>query len=224
MSDYIEGQSAATSLIGTPAIAIRQDTAGRNGNVTANQQSTRLQTDSYGNLRIANGGGAPTYFGASQFTADSTGTDIWGFPGVAGVTIKILSLEVTTTITSAATGDLTLFRRSTADTTGVTANATIAKADTRNATASGQPVHYTTHPGGLGTAAGIVGAKRLVSQAAGTVPATSVTFDFTPRDGEQELRLQGTGDFIYLNAASALTGSGNTWDIVVKWIELPTTA
>ena len=218
-ADYRITTGAGTNGIGTPILGIMkllgQDmSGGTDGNWTT------ATFDSAGSLRVTEEGSKPTYFATSQFASDSTATDIWAFPGVAGKTAKIQWISVTTTATAAATGDMTLVRRSAADTAGTSANASIAQADTRDAAASCQPIHYTAHPTALGATAGTMFATRFVQPAASTLsPYPGYFFDLRNYNGGRGIRVQGTTDFIYLNVPAALGGAGNAYDITVCWTE-----
>lgn len=226
MPDYTEKVLASSAPIGTPILAVRTDKPATR--TTANAQHSFLQVDSAGNLRVSEEGGKATYFATSQFSSDSTATDIAQFLGVAGVTAKIQWVFVNTALTATATGDLSVIRRSTANTAGTTGNASVAQADGGDAAASCQPVHYTAHPTGLGTSAGIIFGIRWIAPAlgggtAGAIPQ-GVFFDFRQFTGGKGLRVQGTSDFVSINVPAALGGAGNVWDIVWCWTEEPTTA
>lgn len=223
MPEYTEGATMGSSPIGTPALAVRQDKPQLNSKVTANQQESRLQVDSAGALRVSEEGGKATYYATSQFACDSTATDIFFVPGNATTAVKVLWVDVSTTATAAATGDLTLVRRSAANTAGTAVASSVGQADSADAAASSAPKHYTAHPTSLGTSAGVVYAKRLVQQAAGTPPAASVFFDLRPLTGGKGLRLSGASELLCLNAAAALGGAGNAWDVTVCWVEEPGT-
>src|ERR1700676_3685822 len=128
MSDYKEQTTlAAGGCVGTPALSIRNDKAsdlsGGNGKFAL------PQLDSGGALRVTEEGGKATYFGTSQFACDSNGTDIAILPGNAGKVVKVLGVLVSSTATAVATGDVSLVRRSAANTAGTSANASIAQAD-----------------------------------------------------------------------------------------------
>lgn len=223
MSDYREQTARpSTGGVGTPMLGVRKDTPiDLSG---ANSDWCTHQFDSYGSLRTTNEGGAPTYFANSQFACDSTGTDIWCFPGVTTKVIKVLWIAVASVATSAAVGVAQLLRRSVADTAGTPANATIVKASVGNAAAAGQPVHYTAHPTALGTGVAFY-SWQLSQGAVATAEAKPFVIDFRAMMGHQALRLNNVvTDILAFNVAAALGATGNAWHISVAWEELPTTA
>ena len=223
MSDYKEQtHRPTTGLVGTPAIAVRKDKPA--DLATADQYMEMLQLDAAGALRISEEGGLPTYFGTSQFACDSTGTDIAILPGNASKVVKVIGVLVSTTATAAATGDVSLIRRSAVNTAGTSVNASVGQADSGDAAPSSTPKHYTAHPTGLGASAGTVMAERLVQQAAGTPQASRIFFDLRGRFGAKGLRLNGVAEILALNVAAALGGSGNAWDVTWIWTESPLTA
>lgn len=223
-ADYTKGATAASSPIGTPILAVRQDSPTVDSGTNQTQQ--RLQTDSTGALRVSTEGGHATYRATSQFACDSTATDIWLMQGVSTNTIKIQWIRISTTATSAAVGDVTIIRRTANDTAGTTAAATLGLLDGRDAAPAAAPVHYTAHPTSLGAAAtnpNVACARLLQGTAAVTYPV--YIFDFRGQNGERGgLRVSGTSDFIVINAVAGLGATGNAWDIEVCWTEEPTTA
>ncbi len=165
MADFAQGTVNAPALMNIVG-GVRKDSPGDMANENGNLEP--IQFDSAGSAKVSQEGGKPTYYATSQFAADSTATDIAVFPGVAGVTAKILGILISSTATAAATGDVTIVRRKTANTAGTSADASVGQADTRDAAPSCQPVHYTAHPTALGTANGNVWVQRYVQPAAAT--------------------------------------------------------
>jgi hypothetical protein len=224
MPDYRE-QTARPSGgdIGTPMLSVRNDTPADISNGNANLAMTQL--DSAGSLRITEEGGKATYFGTSLFACDSTATDIAQFPGVAGVTAKIQGILISAVATARADGNLSIIRRSAANTAGTTGNASVAKADTRDAAASCQPVHYTAHPTALGATAGtLIGQHFIQPAAASDNLLPNIFIDFRQFNGGKPVRVQGATDFLSVNVPAALGGTGNAWAITWIWTEEPTTA
>lgn len=213
-ADYTRGTLGTAGPIGSPILLYRVDNPADDAG--ANLAYGRLSADLGGSMRVSTEGGKPTYAATSQFACDSTGTDIAVFPGTASKTVKILKIFVSSTATAAATGDIAIIRRSTADTAGTTGNASVGKLNSGNAAAFSQPVHYTAHPTALGTAVATLYCERFVQQAAGTPQASKTEINLQNFFGAQALRLKGSSDFIALNVAAALGGSGNAWD--VTWV------
>ncbi len=223
MSDYKEQTQRVTGGgVGDPMLGVRNDSAGDLS--AANGAYAIEQFDSGGSVRMTAEGGKATYSATSQFACDSSGTDIAFLPGNASTTVKVLQCIVSSTATAAATGDVTLIRRSAANTAGTSANASVGKLDTRDAANSSTPKHYTAHPTGLGAAVVTLRAERFSQQAAGTPPASRIVFDFQAQFGAKGLRLSGATDILALNVAAALGGAGNAWDVTWIWTEEPATA
>ena len=223
MSDYREQtQRPATGNIGTPALAVRKDTAADLSG-GSDQNLAMTQMDSFGCLRITEEGGAPTYYGTSQFACDGTASDIALLSGNAQTIVEIVGVVVSSTANASAQGDLSLVRRSSANTGGVAVSAAVAKADSRNPTPGSIPQHYTTHPSALGPEAGIIMAQRYLQQAPGS-PVSIILFDLRPRLGTQAMRLNGVDEIVAVNAVALFGGTGNAWDITWIWKELPLTA
>jgi hypothetical protein len=224
MADYRE-QTARPSGgdIGTPCLGVRNDTPGDIAG--ANLNLAMEQFDSAGAIRASEEGGKATYYATSQFSCDSTATDIAVFGGVAGKTAKIQSILISSVATGRANGNLSIIRRSVADTAGTAVAPTVALADTRDAAASCAPVHYTAHPTALGTTAGtLVGAEFIQPALATDNLIPSVLIDFRQFNGGKPIRVQGATDFICVNVPAALGGAGNVWNITWCWTEEPTTA
>lgn len=227
MSEYIEGVGQGSAVIGTPELLIRCDTPGvaNLSSTVTNLTTVRAQCDSAGNMRDTQEGGKTTYYACSQFACDSTATDIWTLAGNATTVVKVLFLLITSTANAAATGRLQVLRRSAANTGGTTASPTVAKADSRNAASSSTPAHYTAHPTALGTSAGAIASQQFGQQVNTAVPIQQpFVLDFRTYMGGQTLRLNGTSEILAVNAAAALGGTGNAWDIQVCWTEEALTA
>lgn len=222
-ADYAVGSAMNPPNIGSPALQLRMDTPGTQ--TTANQQLDAQMADSYGNHRVTLEGGAPTYYATSNFSCDSTATDIAQIAGNAATVVQVLEVRVCTLATTAIAGLVNLIRRSAANTAGTAVAASSGKADSRNATPGSIPVHYTVHPSALGATAGTIRTVQILQNVVGsTVLPAEYVFDLRPKVGEQALRLNGIAEFLSVNAAAALGGSGNVWAITWIYKLLPLTA
>lgn len=227
MPDYFPGAVApAPGIGGTGALGERVDKAA--DLATLNLGMTVPQFNSAGAKRVVHDGGVPLYYGNSQFTCDSTATDIFVLAGVASKTIKVEKIKFSSVATGAASGRVQVLRRSTADTAGTAVASGIGYASkddqaagTPNAVAA--PQHYTAHPTALGTAAGVIHSQQY-QQVAVNGAVQSVELNFRTAGSGKALRLSGTTDILALNVAAALGGAGNIWDVTVEWTEEPTTA
>jgi hypothetical protein len=227
-ADYREQTTRpSTGVVGTPALGVRTDLG--KDLASGNAKFAILQLDSAGALRVTGEGNKATYTAVSQFACDSTATDIAVFPGSATVTAKILKVEITTGATGAAGGFVYLIRRSAADGAGTAVNAKYAQYDATTDTAGPTivPQHYTAHPTSLGAANpasnGYLWGQFITQAALATGPTSSVTFDPSENNGGKLLRVAGSSDFIYLNAAAGLGAAGNQWSVTWTWTEGPTT-
>ena len=222
MADYSEGASGS-KFFGNVLLGQRNDTpADLSG---ANLTLAAAQFDAFGSMRVTEDGGCPTYYATSQFACDSTGTDIAIFAGSTSCVAHLLAIQISSTATAAATGDLSIIRRSAANTAGTAANASVAKADTRDVAANITPQHYTAHPTSLGATAGTLWGQRYIQPAVSTTLLPGFMVDFRQFTGGKGLRVAASvTDIIAVNIAAALGGAGNAWDITWTWIELPVTA
>lgn len=226
MGDYNAGALAASGGVGSPILGMRQDTPAQDPKATANLEFARMQMDSGGNVRISHEGGKTTYRATSQFSSDSTATDIAVFAGNATTTVKVLTLKISTTATAAAIGDVTIIRRTAVDTGQTAVSAALGLLDGRDAVPASTPQHFTAHPTGLGAAATNpnLGCSKLF-QGTAALKADVLVFDWRAQSGERHgVRLSGTTDILALNVPAALGGAGNTWDLEWSWTEEPLTA
>ena len=222
MADYFSQYKPPASPIGGNALLLyRNDTAGDTTGGTNNAFAV-AQNDPGGALRVTQQGGNPTYMAASYFASDSTATDIWTLAGNVTTVVEVLWMTISTTITTATTGQATLVLRSAADTAGTTGTTKGIALDSRNAAASSFPVFYTAHPTGLGTSIGTIWSAQIGSSL--TSAPTLINIDFRPTAGGQGLRLTGTSQILCFNIAAALGASGNEWSITAAWQENPLTS
>lgn len=222
MADYSTQAVPGTKPFGNVNLLYRNDTAGDLG--AANAALAPQQGDSAGSLRTTAEGGKPTYSVVSQFASDSTGTDIWFIQGSSTKTVKVLKIIISGTITAAATGDLSVIRRSAANTAGTAVADTPGLLDATNDVAATSVVkHYTAHPTGLGTAVATLFGVRLGLPTSPAV-AGPIEINFANLPGGKLPRLSGTTDFLCINIAAALGGAGNAYDITCFFTEEPTTA
>ena len=221
MADFAQGTVNAPALMNIVG-GVRKDSPGDMANENGNLEP--IQFDSAGSAKVSQEGGKPTYYATSQFAADSTATDIAVFPGVAGVTAKILGILISSTATAAATGDVTIVRRKTANTAGTSADASVGQADTRDARAIVPtcPLHcpsnstWYSQPQRLGTA---VCPTRSCNRYAGAA------VDRLMQDIRRQASARpGHNRFHRGQCPRSLGGSGNEWDITWIWTEEPTSA
>jgi hypothetical protein len=224
MADYAKGQSAASSLIGSPMLALRRDTPTVDSDTDGVQQ--RLQVNSAGSVRVDNEGGKATYSATVLgLVAASSCTDLFSLVGSATKVVKVQEVRISGVATTPIMQDVQLIRRSTANSGGTATNPTAAKHNSDNGAATATVNAYTANPT-TGTGAGsIAGAKLMVAKADGTGTAPPVlVFDLRPKNGEQSVRLDGIAETLSVNLNGGSPGSGNLFDVSVTWTEEPTTA
>lgn len=222
MADFPQQFPAASTAPGNLTLGVRKDSPGDLAGTNAYTAS--IQFDSAGSLRVNEQGGKATYFATSQFACDSTATDIWTLTGSATKTGFLQFLAISSSATAAATGDLSVIRRSAADTAGTAVNPTVAKADPSDGAATLTPAHYTAHPTALGTSAGVIFGQRYTQPAPATTVQPGIFLDFRQYNGGKGLRISGATDIIAVNVPAGLGGAGNAWDVTACWTEEPTTA
>lgn len=140
--------------------------------------------------------------------------DIFILNGSATKTIRVTRVEFSGTATAAASSDLQLIKRSTADTAGTAAAATPHDANDAAATAAAQS--YTAAPT-PGTAVGTpIRAVRAFIPAANGIGQNPVVWDFGTRPAKAPT-LRGVAQGLALNIGA--TNAGALYDISYEWTE-----
>jgi hypothetical protein len=154
---------------------------------------------------------------ATGFASAASATDVFTITGSGSKTIRVHSLRVSasTTSGSAIKLNISLIRRSTADSGGTAVAATVVKNDTDNAAGTATVNHYTANPT-LGTA---VGTMRAVSIAVANngINGGNVNFDFAAQG--QPIILRGTSQQLAVNFG-AVTITGAIVSIFAEWSEV----
>lgn len=135
-------------------------------------------------------------------------TDIACITGSGTKTVRITRVEIsgTTTSGSGASVNLSLIRRSAANTGGTSAAITMALNDTTDAAVTATGVTYTANPASLGATAGTVRAARLEVPSVGT-SGQPLEWEFGIRPGVRNVVLRGTSQLLCLNfGAATITG------------------
>jgi hypothetical protein len=159
-----------------------------------------------------------TYMAASgNFTPPATPTDMWVIQGSGTKTIKILSIKMSTTQTTAGTNTFFLKRYSTADTAGTATTIASFPLDTNNAAATATIKNYTANPT-LGTLVGSLD-KAYVSSTAVGGAIQPYEWDFTNSLG-QPLTLRGAADQIAINFNGAALPAGLQVAVTVMYLEV----
>ncbi|SRR6266571_4339789 len=162
------------------------------------------------------GGGKQTYGVAYIAAAFAFAGDWLVLGGSASKTVKLVSIIISAVATAAVDVDLSIEKRSTADTAGtkITANALVPY-DSNNAAATGTVDAYSAVPT-AGTLVGILAAQKLQAAAAGG-QATPIVFDF--RQGAMQLpTLRGTAQQLALKGSATL-GTGGSANVYIIFTE-----
>ena len=159
--------------------------------------------------------------GVQGLVVASSATDIFTICGAANIVTRIASVGVSGRATAAASVDISLVMRSTANTGGTSSTVSATKYDSTYGTASSSVLSYTVNPT-LGTNAGGANAMLSVRQLfLGNLttgqPGERAIWTFGDRPSSQ-LALRGTAQCMAVNM-NAQTASGNLMDIYVEWTE-----
>lgn len=159
-----------------------------------------------------------TYQAASKnFTLAATPTDVCTLTGSASKTIYVKKISVSGLKTTAGLSQVTLYKRTVADTGGTAVALTEVAADSTNATAAAAAAHYTANPTtGTGT---IIYSNYMSFQApAGTTDIQPHLIEFGGIDLSQYLVLRGTAEQVAVNLDGA-TLTGGVFNCSWEWME-----
>lgn len=180
-----------------------------NANVRAAEPLNNIQ------FSISLDGGKWTYsVGIAAVALAATPTDVFTITGAANVVVRLLRAQVSLSASAAALVDISLIKRSTADTGGTSTTPTIAKHDPQAPAAAAVVNSYTANPASLGTSAGVIDARRIVAGLAATLGTAPQVWDFGQGPGQAHV-LRAATDVVAVNlnsSAATLTGDfGFTW-------------
>lgn len=180
-----------------------------------------ISTDTSGRL-IASlvDGQCATYSAALTGAAViSAATDVFTIAGSASKTIRVTRLSVTgTTTTSAGTlVNLSLVKRSVADTGGTPTTLTSVPHDSNDAAATATVLSYATGNPTLGAAVGTVRSEHVAYESVG-VDTSLISWQFGDRPGARAIVLRGAAQQLAVNlGGTSLTGGIVSID--VEWTE-----
>jgi hypothetical protein len=160
-------------------------------------------------------GVAPTYSAVITGLVGVAG-DIVTLTGVAGKVVKLTRVAFSGVATAASATDLTLVKRSTADTGGTGAGMTAVPHDPENAAATAVVTSYTAAPT-PGTAVGTIrGVKAQIGLATDANPPNPVVWEFG--NGPKMCpRLRTAAQQLCLNIGA--TNAGALYDVEIEWTE-----
>lgn len=144
-----------------------------------------------------------------------TPTDIFTITGSATKTVRIMSISVTGTQTTAAQRDVILLRRSSANSGGTSNALAIASHDPQSSSATAVVRSYTANPT-LGTLVGNIRTKKmLISTTSGTSGEFAIDFGTRP---SQAMVLRGASQVLAINL-NGITSTGGSFNISIEWTE-----
>ena len=175
-----------------------------------------LQLDVNGNLKTVKYD-PPSYSAAVGFAPQATPTDVFTLIGSATKTIKILKIRLTGTTTSGSpiSTNISLIKRSTANTGGVRVAMSAVPHDSNSAAATASAGNYTTNPTALGTATGSVRIQRVSFNATG-ITGGDVVWEFNLNE---PIVLRGVAQSLAINMGG-ITVTGNIVGISIEWQEV----
>lgn len=217
--------NSLVELIGADGTAIGNVSDSTKVNVTNASGASAVNIQDGGNSITVDGtisaiplDGTKTSYsaGTSGLVLVASATDVFTITGSATKTIRVTRVEFTATTTSGSgtAANLSLIKRSTANSGGTSSTANIAPHDSTNAAATAVVRSYTANPT-LGTTTGIIRNKRYAVPTANTVILVEWNFGDRP---SQAIALRGTSEILAVNLGGN-TITGGTASINVEWTE-----
>jgi hypothetical protein len=163
----------------------------------------------------------PTYQASvTGLVTAASATDFFTIQGSASKLVTVLNVECYGTASTAATADILMIKRSTANLTGTSTSPTAVPVDSNSGAATAVVKAYTVNPGTLGTAVGTLRAAKMALP----LPATGAVLQrlqFLLGDGpfEQPVTLRGVAQTLALNGNAATLGTGAAVSCTVVWTE-----
>lgn len=154
-----------------------------------------------------------------SITPAATATDIFTITGSATKTIRVIRMNFSAIQTTAASQELLLIYRTTANTGGTSTTGTNVPWDPNNAAGTATVRSYTANPTALGTSAGNLQIIKYFINEGGSGSPEDYTIDFTHNGVEPGIVLRGTGDTLALNWNGAAVPAGLNVDFFVVWNE-----
>jgi hypothetical protein len=181
-----------------------------------------MAKDSYGNLSVSLEGGKPSYAAGIEILAASmaaNATDVFQIIGAAGKIIKIQRIQVSADATAAASVDMYLLKRTTANTGGTVSAVTGVAYDSVDLAPSATVQVYTANPSALGTGQ-IIRIDGYALPAASTTgyPFNPIVWDFGTRNAKCPT-LRGVGESLVFNWGGQAINTGLDIWIDIEWTE-----
>jgi hypothetical protein len=159
--------------------------------------------------------------GASAFTTAGSATDLATLAGSATKTIKVFNVGYSATQTTQDFQNVTLVKRSTANSGGTSAAMTAVSYDSQDGAATATALRYTANPT-TGTLVGSFRPSKVLIPL--DVPDRSATaqmeklWTFGTANDQKALYLRGTGEVLAINQAG-VTFAGNSTSCFFEWTE-----
>ncbi len=165
---------------------------------------------------IAGKQGALVYAASSgPFSAANSATDIFYIKGADGFRVRVLSIEISGSQTTAGQVEIILAKRSTANSGGTSASPTKIPFHAGSAAASASVLNYTANPT-TGTLVGNIKDDKVFVPATTTeILGPQTIWDFSDVGG---IPLNDATQGLAVNLAGA-TVTGDSWNINVVWSE-----
>lgn len=213
-----EDDAAASGDTGLFVLHVRRDAvatqSGTNGDYTE-QAATRFGS-SFTKNEAAH---ARTFSAAFQLTPAATATDIVTLTGAVAGPINLTKVRITGVATAAGMVDISLVKRSAADTGGTSTAPTVVAHDaTDGGTAGGVVSAYTANPAGLGSLTGALRREYMPVTTAATAGADGLLWDFYTNG--KAIYLPSAASTVAINL-NGVTATGLVLNIYLEWVELP---
>lgn len=212
-----EDAASASLDTGVFMLGIRRDTLVSSTSASADYQE--FAQNKYGAAYVHNyEKQMPTFSAVSNITAAASATDIAILPGNATNTVYVTRVTISGVQTTGGMVDVSLVKRSAANSAGTSGAMTSVPNNTANSAAVSLPLAYTANPT-PGATVGTVARGYIPVPAAGTATVNGVTtFEFGERG--QPIILSGTAQNLAVNL-NGVTVTGGVFTVKYEWFEAP---
>jgi hypothetical protein len=174
--------------------------------------------DADGNLHVTEESTAATYGVAGiAMTPAAIPTDIVTLVGSATKTLRIKRVVISGLATTAGTMDVSLVKRTVANTGGTATQPSISQFDSSDVAPTGVVNQFSVNPTGLGTGV-IVSSQKLNFPLATAGAASNLVFDFATRN-DKPIILRGIAQCLAINLNAQALSGGNTVSYAIEWSE-----
>lgn len=212
--------NATTSDFGASSAALRIAALVGNATGVADFGAGSVGAQTVRVAAVPEDGGEISYRATATFAAAATPTDIFTITGSGTKTVRITRVGISATETTSGEVNLTLLKRSTANTAGTSATPTIVPMDSADAAATAVVRNYTANPT-LGTLIGNIQNLKftipVVAVGGNDSSQTELIESFGANSGKPVV-LRGTSEVFAVNLNS-VTITGNSFSIWIEWGE-----